>query len=667
MVKVKVLFTILFIVFLQYTVYANEHKIEIIENGTVIEKDELNFNNDIKTVKYIDDYKIYTDYPWGYSIKIPDTMNINLEYNGAFIRFFSNDIDLKVSKEYSPYKNIDWYFEMFLNKYILNEDYRRENNIEIIDNKTEVFAGYETKVLSFRRVTENKNLLNEYVFAYVKISGQVYYNFFFKTDRLEEKEELIYGILDSLKVFSPKGDIKYNLELEPNTEIFNEETKEVYNKIRNSEKVIWGFFTPNIMGDESKLDSIENALEYKFPVILQYQYLNAPFPLEVMNKAYEAGKIVELTLQTTTSINDGKYKANVVFDIIDGKYDDLIREFANGAKNFKHPFLFRLNNEMNSDWCDYSGIALLSDSDLYKLIWKRIYNIFVEEGVDNAIWVFNPNDCNFPPANWNLHFAYFPGKDYVHMIGLTGYNTGNYYENVTNEKWRSFKEIYDNLAHDYRKLYSKYPWIITEFASSSVGGDKEQWIKDMFIQICKYPEIKIAVWWSYADFDYSEGSEGIPARRYWLEEKIEYLEAFKEGLGILRNINTQRFEKINANFSTYRVIFEGNKAEEYMYCKNTKNSTYVPLRRVVKYFGGSVLWNTDFDKIIVSKGKKRIFLNLNNRFAYVNGVCKGIGEELILENDTTMIPLEFIANELDGDFKADYKSNIIQIFLSNQQ
>ena len=93
--------------------------------------------------------------------------------------------------------------------------------------------------------------------------------------------------------------------------------------------------------------------------------------------------------------------------------------------------------------------------------------------MDNAIWIFNPNDISYPPCKWNTHLAYYPGNEYVHMIGLTGYNTGDYFRNHTGERWRSFTEIYDRLWYMYRDVYSEFPWIITEFACSSVGGDKE--------------------------------------------------------------------------------------------------------------------------------------------------------------------------------------------------
>ena len=113
------------------------------------------------------------------------------------------------------------------------------------------------------------------------------------------------------------------------------------------------------------------------------------------------------------------------------------------------------------------------------------------------------------------------------MIGVTGYNTGNYFQAKTGEKWRGFNEIYKHINDRFSVMYSQYPWIITEFSCNSVGGDKQAWIKEMFDSIHQYPNIKIAVWWSYFDPD-PETKE--PARRYWLDEKPEYLQEFKDGL-----------------------------------------------------------------------------------------------------------------------------------------
>ena len=144
--------------------------------------------------------------------------------------------------------------------------------------------------------------------------------------------------------------------------------------------------------------------------------------------------------------------------------------------------------------------------------------------MDNCIWIFNPHDRSAPPSKWNDALAYYPGNEYVQLLGVTGYNNGTYYSHQA-ETWRSFAEIYDRVEELYQPHFSTFPWIITEFASSGIGGDKAQWIRDMFQQIGEYENIKIAVWFSHADYDGE-----TPARTYWLDETQESLQAFKEGL-----------------------------------------------------------------------------------------------------------------------------------------
>lgn len=120
---------------------------------------------------------------------------------------------------------------------------------------------------------------------------------------------------------------------------------------------------------------------------------------------------------------------------------------------------------------------------------------------------------------------YYPGDAYVNVVGLTAYNTGNYYEG---EQWSTFDELYQDLYSRASEQYAQ-PLMITEFASSSVGGDKVAWISDMFRSIRDYPRIKVAVWWSGCDMDNS-GETPVPARPYYLDETDETTQAFAQGL-----------------------------------------------------------------------------------------------------------------------------------------
>src|SRR5262249_8172649 len=153
---------------------------------------------------------------------------------------------------------------------------------------------------------------------------------------------------------------------------------------------------------------------------------------------------------------------------------------------------------MNGDWCRYSAYWNSQDPDLFVAAWRHVFHIFAEEGASNALWVWNPHDRSFPPFRYNHPALYYPGDDYVDVIGFTGYNNGTYFQNET---WRSFDEIYAQVYAEYVAMFPDKPFMITEFACSSYGGDKPAWIRDALRQLQRYPRIRIAVWWNWVDFD----------------------------------------------------------------------------------------------------------------------------------------------------------------------
>lgn len=71
--------------------------------------------------------------------------------------------------------------------------------------------------------------------------------------------------------------------------------------------------------------------------------------------------------------------------------------------------------------------------------------------------------------------------------------------------------------------------MITEFSCSSYGGNKPNWIRNMFADIKQYKNIKAAVWFSFGDWDFREGRESIVARPYFMDETEETVQAFRDG------------------------------------------------------------------------------------------------------------------------------------------
>ncbi|MDR1136629.1 MAG: glycoside hydrolase family 26 protein [Clostridiales Family XIII bacterium] len=304
---------------------------------------------------------------------------------------------------------------------------------------------------------------------------------------------------------------------------WNDETKEFYNKYFGKDAgLTWGIFEPKAPEYFQDLQETEKLLDYEFPVILNYSSFESTTrhsDLEYrLKNTYDAGKTLELTLQTSwTSDNH-----NQVYRILDGVYDEFLRNYAKTIADFGHPVIFRLCNEMNGDWCPYSGWNTSRDPQIYIELYKYVYSFFEGAGAKNVIWVWNPNSGSFPDFTWNNELMYYPGDEYVDVIGLTAYNTGNYYKGET---WKSFADLYDNFYYGYVDKYDK-PMMITEFSSATTGGDKNRWVIDMFGHIKYYDKIKIAVWWDGADYD----TNGAIARSYFIDDPVTLIETFRKGL-----------------------------------------------------------------------------------------------------------------------------------------
>lgn len=303
-----------------------------------------------------------------------------------------------------------------------------------------------------------------------------------------------------------------------------EETKTFFKEaFVESEDLDWGIFEPTTIKGLGPLNDFEEVIDYDFKYLLQYYNLNSYISKDNLQAIYDQGKVLEFTLQTSVY---GEYNEDVTLDVLNGKYDQDIDRIVKAVSEVDGPVLFRLNNEMNGDWCFYNAFWYQKDTDLYKRLWHYIYEKFEANKAGNVIWVFNPNESAFPGFKWNHHTNYFPGEDYVDIIGVTGYNTGNYYEG---EIWRGFEEIYDEFMPEYEQVFSGYPKMITEFGSSTFGGDKVKWMQEMFEVIHKY-DVKAAIYWNSIDYT----PEREKARIYKFDDDKEVVEVFKKGLK-LRN------------------------------------------------------------------------------------------------------------------------------------
>ena len=506
-------------------------------NGQWLEQGERpdrleNSATDYKCVVDMEQGVTLYNYPAGYRVWLPEGLEWDFTHSNRVAKADGADFSVTISGEWSPYEDVDGYLQFYQNRFYESEYFRESNGLTLLQDETVETAGMETRLLTLSFGEDSALPYRVYTFAYQK-QGRNYMRYLFRGESFDEAyEQDFMAVLNSFERIPAVGEAKSYLKPTPKPDPnWDEQTAALWQSYREQDTLDWGIFVADVFGEgiRETIPAMEEKIGMPFEVVLMYLQLGLPLDTEGLELAKQSGKVIELTLQVSANNNSDVYGYTPMFDLLAGKFDEDLRTLAQQLNYFEHPILFRLNNEMNSDWTSYSGIVTMSDPEIYIAVWRYIYDVFEQNGVDNLIWVFNPNDRNYPPSEWNDFTRYWPGDDYVQMIGLTGYNTGDYYADLTGETWREFKDIYEDVQQKYGPYFGDYPWMITEFGSSSYGGDKVAWIENMFDCIDDFDNLKVAVWWSYADFDTREGKEGIAARPYFLDETSETLEAFAKG------------------------------------------------------------------------------------------------------------------------------------------
>ncbi|WP_242985351.1 glycoside hydrolase family 26 protein [Vallitalea okinawensis] len=496
-----------------------------IKNNEIVREANFTEDDDIKIIESSDDlhYRLI-DFSSGYTLKYPKEMKVDLSL--APIRTVIVDEDKQIEIYYDNFSdtiNSPFVYTNYSNQFLENKrDHKKVVQQEVSIN------GMDVSLLMWQRdkLQRVHNDKNYYVSADIVKNEEEVYTVFIKSTVPFNNQEDYMSFLESFKLIERKGTPQFTTTFKNKKRDWNKETAAFYKQyFADDSTLTWGIFENSAPQSFEFLSNLESELNFTFDFLLKYQSLSSEgFPMKEMKNAYEHGRVVELTLQTM--FLDGRDNASITYEILDGQHDNFIIEYAKQMKRFGHPVLFRLNNEMNGDWCVYSSYYSSKDTSLYKAVWQYIYRIFEDEGVDNVLWVWNPNDISFPNFKWNHYLNYYPGDEYVDIIGLTGYNTGTYY---TGENWREFKAIYDPLYDEYMEVFNK-PFMITEFGSNSVGGDKVKWINDMFDRIDHYDHVKVAIWWNGIDWD----ADKQPARIYRLDENEAIKDIFKDRLEAYR-------------------------------------------------------------------------------------------------------------------------------------
>lgn len=225
---------------------------------------------------------------------------------------------------------------------------------------------------------------------------------------------------------------------------------------------------------------------------------------ETIKAVYAEGCVLMVTWEPWNPATQGP----IDYDkLLSGGYDEYIASFAQALKNTGGPVLIRFAHEMNGDWYPWCGKRI--GKDKYIAIYRYVKDRFDATGAKNVKWVFAVNWEDVPKGG-NSFMSYYPGDGYVDFIGIDGYNWGNV---KSWSRWRSFKEIFEDRLNVAGKAFDK-PLIISEFSSTSSGGNKAQWIKEALSYIRARKDIHAFVLFNVD----KETDWGFPGNSQWGRE-----------------------------------------------------------------------------------------------------------------------------------------------------
>lgn len=220
-----------------------------------------------------------------------------------------------------------------------------------------------------------------------------------------------------------------------------------------------------------------------------------------------------------------------------GRYDRALRAYARAAKNSGGPIIAEFGTEVNGDWFPWSGVcngggtttgygspSVADGPERFRDAYRRIINIFRDEGAHNVTWFMHYNSLSAPNASWNDLSAYYPGDDYIDWLGLSAFGAQSPNEM---RRWNpNFREVMDLGYSKVARVSSSKPIALLEFGVVEQRG-KPRWVSSALADLKsgRYPRVKAVSWW-HSNWRNRDGS----ISRMRLDTSEEALTAYRSAV-----------------------------------------------------------------------------------------------------------------------------------------
>lgn len=233
---------------------------------------------------------------------------------------------------------------------------------------------------------------------------------------------------------------------------------------------LWG---AHVGWEEGKLEEFERRIGQAVDIEATFVHWGneSEFPSAKARTLSAQGKTLLIFWEAMDYNSDPVRQPRFNYDgVLNGDFDRYFKDFAATAALAGLPVILIPFEEMNGNWYPWSGTVNNNSPDKHRAAYRYVHGFFKD--APNLRFGWAPNAVSVPDVAGNKIEDYYPGDEYVDVVGLNGFNDG--------EPWIDFTDIFGK-GLSILSPYGKPIYIFSMAAAEDPR--KPAWISDTITTI----------------------------------------------------------------------------------------------------------------------------------------------------------------------------------------
>ncbi len=253
----------------------------------------------------------------------------------------------------------------------------------------------------------------------------------------------------------------------------------------------FGVSTPGGFHAGTELDAVAGLAGEAPTMVLAFSDFTRELDVAGLAAVRDRGAVPVLTWEPWRAGYGTAQPAYALDRLTAGDHDAYLTRWGQGLASYGGPVLLRFAHEMNGNWYPWSQGLNGNGADDYVAAWRHVHDVVTAAGASNVEWVWAPN---VPYYGSTPLPGLYPGDAYVDVVALDGYNFG------TSQTWSTWQQpaaLFDEGLAALRALAPGKEVLVSETASSELGGDKAAWIPALVAYLDAQPDVTGFVWFHH--------------------------------------------------------------------------------------------------------------------------------------------------------------------------